>query len=944
MLSKDSDKKLFLIDAYALIFRAYYAFIKNPRINSKGINTSAVFGFTNALLEVIRNEKPTHLAVVFDPPGGSFRTEVFEEYKANRDETPEDIKISVPLIHRVLEAMNIPMRVEAGFEADDLIGCLAKKAEVEGFDVYMMTPDKDFGQLVTDRVRMFRPGRGKNPAEIWGPEEVCEKFGLHKTEQVIDYLGLMGDASDNIPGVPGVGAKTASKLLTKYGSIEGLYQNTDKLKGKLKENVEANYDKAILSKQLATIVVDIDTEGAFDQMILEAPNPEKLREIFEELEFRTLLRRMLPNVSQTQPSTQGSSAQATSSNKVEKPAVAIQSPDAGTPQLDMFAVAEQVKKEEAEEAAREPLGEYSILESAEARAKLIEGMKGAQRFGLHAITSGFNPMADELLGFSVCLESGKAFYVPLSDGVIEEFKDVLEDSSKTIVAVNYKFIAKSFAMKGIKLSKKVYDCMVAHYLIDPDSTHRLEQMVITYVGLKPRSIEKLLGTGKSMKSFKDLSPEIVTDYASESADMVMQLSTILHKHIEDNKMVELLEEVEFPLIGILADIELAGVNLDTQMLNDYSVKLADQISTLRSAILESAGVEFNVDSPRQLGEVLFDNLQLSAKVKKTKTGQYQTGEDVLKKLVDTHPIISQVLEYRKLKKLLSTYVEPLPKLVNENTGRLHTSYMQTVASTGRLSSKDPNLQNIPIRTDAGREIRKAFIPADSNHVLLAADYSQVELRVAAAMSNDPGLVDAFKQGIDIHTATAAKVFNVDLDDVDRTQRSQAKAVNFGILYGQGAFGLSEELGIKRSEAKEIIASYKEQFSSLGNFTKECVEKAREHEYAETILGRRRKLPDINSNNGMVKAFAERNAVNAPIQGSAADIIKVAMVKIDEALNSSSLSAKMIMQVHDELVFDVHKDEVEALKPIVKKSMEEAVELSVPLVVDMSTGADWLEAH
>ena len=948
MLSKDSDKKLFLIDAYALIFRAYYAFIKNPRINSKGINTSAVFGFTNALLEVIRNEQPTHLAVIFDPPGGSFRTEVFEEYKANRDETPEDIKISVPLIHRVLEALNISMRVEAGFEADDLIGCLAKKAEVEGFDVYMMTPDKDFGQLVTDKVRMFRPGRGKNPAEIWGPEEVCEKFGLQKTEQVIDYLGLMGDASDNIPGVPGVGAKTASKLLTEYGSIEGLYQNTDKLKGKLKENVEANYDKAILSKQLATIVVDIDTEDAFDQMILESPNPSKLKEIFEELEFRTLLRRMLPDDSPTQtstrPSTQGYPAQSTSSNKVEKPAVAIPSPDTSNPQLDMFAVAEQVKKEEAEEAAREPLGEYSIVESAEARAKLVKGMKGSQRFGLHAITSGFNPMSDELLGFSVCLESGKAFYVPISDGVLEEFKEVLEDSSKTIVAFNFKFIAKSFAMNGVKLSKKVYDCMVAHYLIDPDSTHRLEQMVITYLGLKPLSIEKLLGKGKSIKSFKDLLPGVVTDYASESADMVMQLSKILHKHIENKSMVELLEEVELPLIGILADIELAGVKLDTQMLNDYSVKLANQISTLRSAILESAGVEFNVDSPRQLGEVLFDNLQLFAKAKKTKTGQYQTGEDVLKKLVDTHPIISQVLEYRKLKKLLSTYVEPLPKLVNENTGRLHTSYMQTVASTGRLSSKDPNLQNIPIRTDAGREIRKAFIPADSNHILLAADYSQVELRVAAAMSNDPGLVDAFKKGIDIHTATAAKVFNVGLDDVDRTQRSQAKAVNFGILYGQGAFGLAEELGIKRSEAKEIIASYNEQFSSLGNFTKECVEKARENEYAETILGRRRKLPDINSNNGMVKAFAERNAVNAPIQGSAADIIKVAMVKIDKALNSSTLSAKMIMQVHDELVFDVHKDEVKALKPIVKKCMEEAVELSVPLVVDISTGADWLEAH
>tara|TARA_B100001564_G_C20635971_1_gene669742 strand:- start:20 stop:1852 length:1833 start_codon:yes stop_codon:yes gene_type:complete len=610
----------------------------------------------------------------------------------------------------------------------------------------------------------------------------------------------------------------------------------------------------------------------------------------------------------------------------------------------MFAVAEQFEKEKAEDVARAPLGEYSILESADDRVKLIEGLKDAQRFGLHAVTSGFNPMTDELMGFSVCLEKGKAFYVPLSDGVLEEFKDVLEDSSKTIVAANYKFIAKSFAMSGVKLSKKVYDCMVAHYLIDPDSTHRLEQMVITYLGLKPRSIEKLLGKGKSMNSFKNLSSEVVTDYASESADMVMQLSTILHKKIEENNMVELLEEVEFPLIGILANIELAGVNLDTQMLKEYSVKLSDQISTLRYAILESAGVEFNVDSPRQLGEILFENLQLSEKAKKTKTGQYQTGEDVLKKLVDAHPIISQVLEYRKLKKLLSTYVEPLPKLVNKNTGRLHTSYMQTVASTGRLSSKDPNLQNIPIRTDAGREIRKAFIPADSNHIILAADYSQVELRVAAAMSNDPGLVDAFKQGIDIHTATASKVFNVGLDDVDRTKRSQAKAVNFGILYGQGAFGLAEELGIKRTEAKEIITSYNEKFSSLGNFTKECIEKAREYEYAETILGRRRKLPDINSNNGMVKAFAERNAVNAPIQGSAADIIKVAMVKIDEALNSSSLNAKMIMQVHDELVFDVHKDEVEALKPIVKKCMEEAVELRVPLVVDMSTGADWLEAH
>ena len=936
MLSKESDKKLFLIDAYALIFRAYYAFIKNPRINSKGVNTSAVFGFTNALLEVIRNEKPTHLAVVFDPPGGSFRTEVFKEYKANRDETPEDIKLSVPLIHKVLEAMNIPMRVELGYEADDLIGCLAKRAEAEGFDVYMMTPDKDFGQLVSDRVRMYRPGRGKNPAEIWGPAEVCERFGLQNTEQVIDYLGLMGDASDNIPGVPGVGAKTASKLLTEFGSIEGLYENTDKLKGKLREKVEENHDKALLSKHLATIVVDIDTEEGFDSMAMEEPNKAKLHEILEELEFKTMMRRIMPDSAPSTP-------------KVAEPQVSIpaSSPTAvgsSDPQLDMFAVAQEVKKEEEEEAAREPLGKYIVADSTTARGELLERMKGSRRFGLHAITSGFNPMLDELLGFAICTEEGSATYVPLEEGVLEEFREVLGDPTKTIVATNYKFAAKVFAMSGVGLSKNIYDCMIAHYLIDPDSNHRLEQMVITYVNEKPRSLEKIIGKGRTLKSFRDIDLGIVCDYACESADMVMRLSKVLHKHIKEQNMVKLLEEVELPLAGILVDIELAGVNLDTTMLENYSVDLSGQIDTLRASILSSAESEFNVDSPRQLGEILFDKLQLSAKAKKTKTGQYQTGEDVLKKLVDTHPVVSQVLEYRKLKKLHSTYVEPLPKMVNPKTGRLHTSYMQTVASTGRLSSKDPNLQNIPIRTDAGREIRKAFIPADSDHVLLAADYSQVELRVAAAMSKDPGLVEAFRDGIDIHTATAAKVFGVALEEVDRTQRSQAKAVNFGILYGQGAFGLAEELGIKRAEAKEIITSYNEQFSSLESFTKECVEKAREVEYAETILGRRRKLPDINSNNGMVKAFAERNAVNAPIQGSAADIIKVAMVRIEEALRESDLKARMIMQVHDELVFDVHKDEVEALKPIVKKCMEEAVEISVPLVVDMSSGKDWLEAH
>jgi DNA polymerase-1 len=932
MLSRESDKKLFLIDAYALIFRAYYAFIKNPRINSKGVNTSAVFGFTNSILEIIRVEKPTHLAVVFDPPGGSFRKEVYPEYKANRDATPEDIIASVPLIHKVLEGLQIPSRVEAGFEADDLIGCLAKKAEKDGFDVYMMTPDKDFGQLVSDRVRMYRPGRGRNPAEIWGPEEVCERFGLEKTEQVIDYLGLMGDASDNIPGVPGVGAKTASKLLCEFGSIEGLYKNTDKLKGKLKEKVEDNYDKAILSKQLATIVIDIDTEIDIEGMIRKETDKEVLKEILEELEFRTLLRKLIPdNVT--------SSAPTVAEPQVSLPKIEIQDPNDTDGQLDMFSAASTP-----EPVKRESLGEYSVVDDASKRKDLISSLKESGSFGFHAITSGFDAMRDDLIGFAFSTEDGKASYVPLSDGVLNEFKEVLEDEAIEIVATNFKFSAKVLAMAGVRLSRNVFDCMVAHYLIDPDSNHRLEQMADTYLGLKAHSLETLLGKGRYRKTFNDLDIEEVCDYAGESADLILKLKKVLTKEIEAHEMTKLLTEMEFPLIGVLVDIELAGVNLDSTMLEKYSTDLSGQIDTLRSSILSSAGVDFNVDSPKQLGDVLFETLVISEKAKKTKTGQYQTGEDVLKKLLDTHPIVSQVLEYRKLRKLLSTYVEPLPKMVHEGTKRLHTSYMQTVASTGRLSSKDPNLQNIPVRTEAGREIRKAFIPADSDHVLLAADYSQVELRVAAAMSQDPGLCGAFKDGFDIHTATAAKVFGVAHDEVDRTQRSQAKAVNFGILYGQGAFGLAEELGIKRSEAKEIIASYNEQFSTLGDFTKACVEKAREHEYAETIMGRRRRLPDINSNNGMVKAFAERNAVNAPIQGSAADIIKVAMINIAEALKSSGLKAKMIMQVHDELVFDVHKDELEALKPIVKNCMEGAVKLSVPLEVDMSSGGDWLEAH
>lgn len=925
MLSSESDKKLFLIDAYALIFRAYYAFIKNPRINSKGINTSAVFGFTNALLEVVKNEKPTHVAVVFDPPGGSFRTEVYEEYKANRDETPEDIKTSVPLILEVLKGLNIPVLMRPGYEADDLIGTLSVLAEKEGFDVYMMTPDKDFGQLVTDKVKMYRPGRGKNPAEIWGPAEVCERFGLNNTSQVIDYLGLMGDASDNIPGVPGVGAKTASKLLLEYGSIDGLYENTGKLKGKLKEKVEENHDKAKLSRHLATIVIDIDIDPDFEDMKREEVNEPVLKEILEELEFRTLQRRLLGNDSSAAPKVE--------SKPEPKPEPKPEAKVEASGSMDLFS--------QPEEEAREPHGQYSVHSGS--MGEVVSAFKG-KRTALHPITTGFDALNDDLMGLAFCGEEGKAMYVEVDAEKLKELKPFLEDEGTEIVAANYKFVAKLLSRYGVSLSRNLFDCMVAHYLIDPDTNHKLDQMSSTYLGLFTYSLEDLLGKGRNRKTFVELGIDVCRDYSCESADLAFRLSHKLEEGIEEVGMTKLMREVEFPLTSVLAEIEMHGVNLDTEMLHSYSETLGGKIDTLRNKILELAGEEFNVDSPRQLGTILFEKLQITEKAKKTKTGQYQTGEDVLKKLKDKHEMVGLVLEYRKLKKLLSTYVDPLPKLVNENTGRVHTHYMQTVASTGRLSSKDPNLQNIPIRTEEGRQIRKAFIPADENHVLLAADYSQVELRVAAAMSGDPGLCEAFKEGIDIHTATAAKVFGVGIEDVDRTQRSQAKAVNFGILYGQGVFGLAEELGIKRAEAKAIIASYNEQFSTLGDFTKACIEKAREHEYAETILGRRRRLSDINSNNGMVKAFAERNAVNAPIQGSAADVIKVAMVKIAEVLRSENWETRMIMQVHDELVFDVPVHELEKLKPVVKKCMEEAVELSIPLVVDMSSGKDWLEAH
>ena len=937
MITPASDKKLFLLDAYALIFRAYYAFIKNPRVNSKGWNTSAIFGFTNAVLDVLRNEEPTHIAVVIDPPGGTFRNEVYPEYKANRDETPEDIKRAVPWVGRVLEALDVPLLSLEGYEADDLIGCLAKQAEVAGYDVFMMTPDKDFGQLVTEKVRMFRPGRGGGPAEVWGPAEVCEKFGVDRTEQIIDLLGLMGDSVDNIPGIPGVGPKTASKFIKQYGSLEGLLANSADLKGKMREKVEAHVEQARLSRDLATIRTDMDFALDLDAMKLGHPKADLLKEVFEELEFRTLAARIL------------------GTDVAPAPAAAAKGG-----QIDMFsAPASEPGTEAGAEAGPtyKTLADvphtYHCVRTWDDLEALVSRLMAATSYAFDTETTGLDVMSVGLVGMSFAVEAGEAWWVPVAGGewadegeLLGRFAEVFADAEKEVVAHNFKYDYKMLARREVRIANHIFDTMVAHYLVQPDGGHGLNRLAETDLGYAPIPIESLIGKkGKNQKTMADLDPIAITDYACEDVDIALQLRDRYAPLLADHNALKLFEEVEMPLVRILAEMELAGVRIDAERLRTYSAELATKIDALDAEIQSLAGKPFNVDSPRQLGPILFEDLAIPAgRLKKTKTGQYPTGEDVLAKLSEHHPIIDKILEYRKLKKLRSTYVEPLPELIHPETGRVHTHYMQTVAATGRLSSNNPNLQNIPIRTPEGREIRRAFVPADADHVLLAADYSQVELRIAAALSGDPGLVEAFVSGADIHAATAAKVFNVPLDEVTREQRSQAKAVNFGILYGQGAFGLANTLGISRTEAKSIIDAYFAQFTALQQFTADAVEKVRETGYAETVLGRRRLLPDIHSNNATVRAFAERNAVNAPIQGSAADVIKVAMVRLDEAMRTAGLRAKMIMQVHDELVFDVPLAEVETLSALIREHMEAAVALPVPLVVDMSTGADWLEAH
>lgn len=933
MVTPEIDKKLFLIDAYALIFRAYFAFAKNPRINSKGQNTSAAFGFTNALIDVIKNEKPTHLAVVFDPPGGSVtRREDFPEYKAHREETPEGITTMIGPIKKIIHAFNVPILEVNGYEADDVIGTLAKIAEKRGYTTFMMTPDKDFGQLVSEHIKMFKPGRGGNPAEIWGVKEVLQKFDIDKVEQVIDLLGLQGDAADNIPGIPGIGPKTASKLLKEYGSVENLINHTEELKGKQKENVETYAEQGLLSKKLATIITDLDVH--FDEKDLEmcALDPDKVREVFTELEFRNLMRRVLGEE------------------------LVVTAAPANGEQLDLFGTQSLVETHAPIEtsdvktiATEKP--SYHLVVKPEERKELLDLLLKQDSVCFDTETDRLDALHANLVGMSFSYKEREAFYVAVPNDfedakkIVEEFRPFFESEKIEKIAHNVKYDMKVINRYGVDVNYPLFDTMIAHYLISPEGKQNMDFLSEYYLNYKPISIETLIGKkGKNQQSMADLPPSEVVDYACEDADITYQLKQLFSPEIQKEHLHDLFYKIEMPLVEVLKSMEQEGIAIDAEGLKSYSEQLGHTLEKLEKDIVAEAGMDFNVDSPRQLGEVLFDHLQVTTKAKKTKTGQYATSEDILQKLVDKHPIIPMILEYRQLKKLKSTYVDPLPELRDEVDGRIHTSYMQTVAATGRLSSNNPNLQNIPIRTEKGREIRKAFVSRGEDFKLMAADYSQIELRIIAALSEDENMIHAFKSGQDIHAATAAKVFGVKIEDVTREQRSSAKAVNFGIIYGQSAFGLAQNLNISRTEAKQIIDSYFEQYPTIKKYMDESVAFAREHGYVETIMKRRRYLKDINSANAVVRGFAERNAVNAPIQGSAADIIKIAMLNVFHAMKEQNLKSRMLLQVHDELVFDIHKSEEDLMKKLVVKEMEGAVKLDVPMEVEAQIADNWLDAH
>lgn len=931
-------KKLFLLDGMALIYRAYFALSKVPRLTSYGLNTGAILGFTNTLLDVLKNQKPTHLAVVFDTAAPTNRHIEFEAYKANRQEMPEDLAKSIPYVFKLIEGFNIPVITKDGYEADDIIGTLAKKAEQEGFTVYCMTPDKDFGQLVSENIFIYKPARMGNGAEVLGVPEILEKWEITDVSQVIDILGLWGDAVDNIPGIPGIGEKTAKKLIQEFGSVEGIIANADKLKGKQQENVINFAEQGLVSKKLATILLDVPVELEEENLKVIDPNKEVLEPLFSELEFRTLGKRVF--------------GEEFSVVENSKPATA---------QMDLFAapIADSLSISDQETEApataanniHNTTHEYILVDEISKIQALANDLANQMLFCFDTESTGLDALTAEIVGLSFSYEKGKAYYVPIpadkevAQQIVDIFKPVLENTAIKKVGQNIKYDILLLAKYDVNVQGELFDTMLAHYLIDPDTRHGMDILAETYLGYTPVSITELIGgKGKNQGNMRDVEIEKIKEYAAEDADITWQLYERLSPLLLETKTDELAQKVEFPLVYTLAEIEKNGVKIDVDTLKTFSESLQKDIATLENSIYEKAGVQFNIASPKQLGEVLFDKLQLDPKAKKTKTGQYKTGEDVLLALANKSDIVKDILDFRQFQKLKSTYVDALPTLINPNTGLIHTSYNQAVAATGRLSSTNPNLQNIPIRTEKGREVRKAFIPRSDNHVLLSADYSQIELRIMAELSQDENMLEAFTLGHDIHKATAARVYGVDINEVTSDQRRNAKAVNFGIIYGQSAFGLSQSLGIPRREAAEIIDQYFNQYQGIKQYMSKTVESAKEKGYVETILKRRRYLRDINSSNMTVRGFAERNAINAPIQGSAADMIKVAMINIQNDIKEQALQGKMIMQVHDELVFDVPKNEVQSFKNIILERMKTAIPMRVPIEVEVGEGSNWLEAH
>jgi len=934
------QKKLFLLDAYALIFRAYYAFIKAQMINSRGLNTSAIYGFTVTLEEILRNENPSHIAVVFDPPGPTFRHEQFPEYKANRDATPEEIKLSVPWIKKILEAYNIPAIEVKGYEADDTIGTLAIKAGSSGYQVYMMTPDKDFNQLVGGNVFIYKPRRSGNEAEIIGVSEVKDLFRVDDPRQVIDVLALWGDSSDNIPGAPGIGEKTSKKLISEYKSIENLFEHKDELKGKMRESIEQNEDQIRLSKDLVTIRLDVPVEFNEDSLAYGKVNFEDLAALFQELEFKTLANRVLSAFGQG----------GTTNTTVEQGTAALK--ESGAEQGDLF---EDPSVSLADVSSLKTINDvdhsYTCADTIDKITDLASSLKDLKAFCFDTETTDINALDAELVGLAFSWKTNNAWYVPVPEEkaevfkILEIFKPVLEDHRILKIGQNLKYDIQVLRNYGLNAKGNLFDTMIAHYLLQPEQKHGLDFLAQAYLEYRNIPTEELIGKrGSKQKSMRDVPTEKLCDYACEDADITWQLYLILKEELDKVGLNKLAKDIEFPLVSVLCNMESSGIKLDRNSLEKYAKVLESELIVLRDSVYELAGVEFNISSPKQLGVILFEKLKISSDARKTKSKQYSTSEDVLVKFADKHPIVNKVLEFRTLKKLLSTYVEALPKMINPRTGLIHTSYNQTVTATGRLSSNNPNLQNIPIREEKGREIRKAFVPRGDDFIFLSADYSQIELRLMAHMSGDPVMREAFQKGEDIHTSTASKIFNRPPDEVSREQRGKAKTANFGIIYGISAFGLAQRMNIPRKEAKELIDNYFKTYSRVKEYMDESIAEARDKGYVETMLGRRRYLRDILSRNAVVRGFAERNAINAPIQGSAADIIKIAMIRIQDEMDKLGGKSRMILQVHDELIFDVYKPELDGLKQLVVTEMEKAYELSVPLVVDYGTGSNWLEAH